>query len=109
MDISPNQVEQRIYQEFRKFVYEKCVPTLKSYAPVDSGTLRASIQAEQHGDNEYFVGTDLEYAKYTEYGRGPVFPKVKRALWWPELDHPVGKAKKVDPQHWVEDAVDKLK
>lgn len=111
MELNPSQVEARIDQLFREFVYDKCVPTLKGTCPVDTGTLQNSIQAEPSGKDRYFVGTDLEYAKYTEYGRGYVHPVRKKALWWPDINvgHPVAFAKDAPAQRWVEAAVAKLK
>lgn len=110
MDISINQVEARIQENFQEFVYNKCVNTLKGTCPKDTGALRASIHAERIDDNTYFVGTDSWYAKFTEYGRGPVFPVVKQALYWPDIKggRPVKYAREVPAQHWVEAAVDML-
>lgn len=41
----------------------------KSRAPVQSGTLRNSIQFKVHG-NEGVIGTNLHYAPYVEIGTG---------------------------------------
>lgn len=51
-------------------------------APVHSGMLQQSIHTEQTGSSTWFVGTDVNYAYYAENGRGPVRPKVKKALHW---------------------------
>lgn len=40
-------------------------------APVKKGTLRGSIQAEQHDDLSWIVGTNLEYAVPVHEGYGP--------------------------------------
>lgn len=46
--------------------------TAKRKAPVDTGTLRGSIEARNVGDYQYAVGTNVEYAPHVEYGRGSV-------------------------------------
>ena len=68
------------------------VEIMKAEAPVKTGALRRSIHSERTGATTWFIGTDIEHAYYVENGRGPVFPVVKKALYWPELGHPVAKA-----------------
>ncbi len=109
MDVSVDGFEVRIQELFAQFVYDKCVPTLKGTCPSDTGALRASIHAEKMSDRQYFVGTDMPYAKFADQGRKEVRPVVKQALWWSELDHPVMYAKEYGGSHFVEDAVAKLK
>lgn len=43
----------------------------KQNAPVDTGTLRASLRTVQTGTAEYAVGTNVEYAPAVEYGTDP--------------------------------------
>jgi len=43
----------------------------KQNAPVDSGTLRWSIEARRLDIQEWVVGTPVEYAAEVEYGTGP--------------------------------------
>ena len=40
----------------------------KLLCPVDTGRLRSSIHFEILGKDEVFVGTDVEYAEYVEFG-----------------------------------------
>lgn len=53
-----------------------------------TGDLLASVR--QQGTRVY-IGTD--HWHFIEYGTSPhpIYPNVKRALWWPGLPHPVGK------------------
>jgi phage gpG-like protein len=57
---------------------------------VDSGHMRNSISPVVTGDS-VAIGTSVEYAKYHQFGTGPykIFPKNKKALYWPEAAHPV--------------------
>ena len=75
---------------------EEGVEVMKHEVPVKSGDLQRSIKKEPLSDHSWFIGTDNEYAYYVEHGRGPVFPKGppegKKALYWPDLSHPVAKA-----------------
>lgn len=40
----------------------------KALAPVDTGLLRNSIEAQSTGDEEARVGTNTEYAQHVEFG-----------------------------------------
>ena len=44
-----------------------------------SGKLEGSITVERISDNARSIGTNLDYAKYVNDGRGPVYPKGKAA------------------------------
>ena len=110
-ELTVDQVEIAIESSFREFVYGKCVKTLKSVCPVDTGAMQGEIHAEPISDDHYWVGTNKWYAKFTEYGRGPVKPVRKKALWWPDIygGKPVPYAGPAPAQHWVEKAVSQLK
>ncbi|MEU9597152.1 HK97 gp10 family phage protein [Streptomyces sp. NPDC048109] len=65
-------------------------------APVKTGRLRSSIvsRAERSGRSVgYLVGTNVVYARAIEYGLDEfdIFPKNKKALYWPGARHPVAK------------------
>lgn len=84
---------------------------MKGEVPVKTGALRDSVHSERTGATTWFIGTDIEHAKYVENGRGPVFPVVKKALWWSELSvgsmgpvlgHPVAKAGPAKANKFVE-------
>ena len=55
---------------------------MRDEAPSKTGALRRSIKASKEGEWSYFIGTDIEHAKYVEYGRGEVRPVRKKALHW---------------------------
>lgn len=80
---------------------EEGTEIMKGEVPVKTGELRNSIHNERTGATTWFIGSTNDHAYYVENGRGPVFPKVKKALWWNELSvgsmgpilaHPVAKA-----------------
>lgn len=48
---------------------ERAVGYAQSLCPVDTGRLRGSITYEVQGDDCY-IGTNVEYAKYIEFGTG---------------------------------------
>lgn len=47
----------------------------KTLCPVDTGRLRASIAWEQIQPNIVFLGTDVEYAEFIEYGTINMSPR----------------------------------
>lgn len=62
---------------------------LQNNANINSGTLLASIRILEEGKNYYLIGTDIEYAEYIEYGRGPINAKPGKTLHW--IDKKTGK------------------
>ena len=88
------------------------VKVMKAEVPVKTGDLQRSIHSETISDHEWFIGTDIEHAYYVENGRGPVFPGAitgrggrKKALYWPELPHPVMRAGPAKANLFVERTV----
>jgi hypothetical protein len=68
----------------------------KSLCRVNTGRLRSSIVAIESGGRFTFtvtIGTNVEYAADVEYGTAPhvIYPKDKKALFWPGAAHPVAK------------------
>lgn len=117
------EAKKTIEKEFADFVYNECVPVLKSLTPVGKdgtggtgqwgaprphGRLRNSIHAEKISDRKYWVGTNLFYGKFVENGRGPVSPVNKKALYWYNIPHPVAHAGPAKAQHIVDEAIKKL-
>ena len=47
----------------------------KRIVPVDTGRLRSSIYAEMINENLLFVGSNVQYAEYVEYGTIHMMPK----------------------------------
>lgn len=84
-------ITERCVQLARELVREGTA-IMKTEVPVKSGQLQGSVHSEEMSDHSWFIGTDKYYAEYVENGRGPVFPVRKKALYWPELSHPVAKA-----------------
>lgn len=84
-------ITERCQQLSRDLVNEG-VAIMKSEVPVRSHKLQGSIHSEEESDHRWFIGTYLFYAEYVENGRGPVYPVRKKALYWPELAHPVKRA-----------------
>lgn len=78
----------------------------KELAPIRTGTLRRSIQAEEGpGEREVTIGTNVEYAIYQEYGtsRMPAHPFLRPAL---ESEAPeVGKVLAAALEQLMEEAV----
>lgn len=65
---------------------EICGGKAESYAkqkcPVDTGTLRNSISHSVDEDNcEGYVGTNMEYAPYVEFGTGIFYAGGRRTPW----------------------------
>jgi HK97 gp10 family phage protein len=63
---------------------EKCGLTAEGYAkkatPVDTGNLRNSISRKVQKDT-MFVGTNVEYAPYVEFGTGKYYPGGRPDPW----------------------------
>lgn len=101
--------EQLVDEEFATYVHSTVVPTMQSFIHNRTGALSASIHGEKQSDHVYWVGSRLYYGKYVESGHGPVKPVVKRALYWPELGHPIARTKKkAEAQHIVRKTIDAL-
>ncbi|SEO71423.1 phage protein, HK97 gp10 family [Halorientalis persicus] len=62
--------------------------TAKRHAPVDTGALRASIQARRLNVGRWAVGSSMEYAADVEYGTAPhpITPDDADALRFPGPD-----------------------
>lgn len=93
----------------------------KAKAPVDTGSLRNSIQHRQTGPLEAEVEPHAEYAAAVEFGTGvhsedpeadrqPIViePREKKALSWPGAAHPVRRVVQQGqpPQPYLVPAVD---
>lgn len=59
---------------------------IRRNAPVDTGELVRSIR--RRGTT---ITIEADHWHFVEYGTRPhiIRPRVKRALWWPDADHPV--------------------
>ena len=83
---------------------------LQNNTNIDSGTLLSSIRILEEGNDFIIIGTDVDYAGYIEYGRGPVRP-LKEGGWLHWIDKTTGKdvfakfANAVEPSPFMEPAV----
>ena len=82
---------------------------LQNNTNINSGTLLSSIQVLEEGKNYIVIGSNVPYAGYIEYGRGPVRPISGEWLHW--IDKQTGKdvfakfAKATEPMPFLEPAV----
>ena len=82
---------------------------LQNNTNINSGALLSSIGIIEEGHNYIIVGTNIPYAGYIEYGRGPVRPINAEWLHW--IDKQTGKdvfakfAKATEPMPFLEPAV----
>lgn len=66
--------------------------TVRPQVPYVSGQLIETFQREVQGLTAYWFPT-VKYAPFVEFGTGPhvIYPKNKKALFWPGAAHPVKK------------------
>lgn len=66
---------------------------MKSGAPKKSGRLARGISAESVGQMQWVVRSDYDYWRVQTFGtirkNYPIYPRNKKALMWPGLDHPI--------------------
>lgn len=63
-------------------------------APKKSGELASTIKSKRHRAHTWRVTVGTEYWSAQEYGvpyRGIIQPRLKQALWWPGLAHPIAR------------------
>ena len=83
---------------------------LQNNTNINSGHLLSSIRILEETDDHIILGTDVEYAAYIEYGRGPVRP-LKEGGWLHWIDKSSGKdvfakfANATEPSPFMEPAV----
>ena len=67
--------------------------------------VKSRLQASSSMSTWFIDGTSPEgfyYPLVLEKGRGPVFPKERKALWWEGLPHPVPSAGPFGGYHFME-------
>lgn len=64
---------------------------LREEAPVDQGRLAGSFQMNREGDLRWHIVSGVEYAMAVWKGRPAmtIYPRKKKALYWPGAKHPV--------------------
>ena len=77
--------------------------------PWTTGALAASIHKEDTGEFSRDVGTDLDYAKFVEHGRGDVKPVRAKTLFLKGLNIRTDYASFAPAQNFVEKTIAKLK
>lgn len=65
----------------------------RNNAPVQTGQLRSSIRKTASGDLKWRIWVGTDHWNVMEYGTKKrnylIQPKLKKALWWPGIAHPV--------------------
>ncbi|HEU4752061.1 MAG TPA: HK97-gp10 family putative phage morphogenesis protein [Armatimonadota bacterium] len=119
----PAETRRKLSQVVRKAAFD-VEAQAKVNAPVDTGFLRNSIQAEMKGELTAEVTVGAEYGVLVEFGTGvhsefpgapkqPIViePKDKKALFWEGAEHPVGRVviQGSHPQPFLGPAVEALR
>ena len=110
-------IKNNIESDFRDSLHILCETivaearsNLQNNTNIDSGHLLSSIRILEETDDYIILGTDVEYAAYIEYGRGPVRP-LKEGGWLHWIDKSSGKdvfakfANATEPSPFMEPAV----
>jgi hypothetical protein len=91
-------------------IIDEAKSNLQNNTNIDSGTLLASINVLEEGNDSITIGSREPYAGYIEYGRGPIKPKDPDG-WLHWIDKDTGKdvfakfAKATEPSPFLEPAV----
>lgn len=87
---------QRVVINVGDSVANQVTDDAKALAPVEKGTLRASIHKVRVSTYSWNIIVGTDHWHQMEYGvgpHGPITPKVKKALWWGGLPHPISHVK----------------
>lgn len=70
-------------REFGPKTAQKIYKVMQNETPIGkTGDLKGSLYWKQLSFDTFFIGTDMYYAKWVEYGRGPVRPVHAKALFF---------------------------
>lgn len=104
------EVKRIVTLAMQDFVYDEVVPTAKSYAPVDTGNLRANIYAYQVSEFHWIVTTNshgenrFEYPARIEMGEEVLpSPGNTRGIWFHKKWH--SKARATSQPHFMRNTV----
>jgi len=101
-------IDDTLHQIGENIVYE-AKSTVQNNQNINSGDLLSSIRIMDEGGHSITVGTDMSYAWYIEYGRGPVTAREGHYLHWiDKTTHKDVFAKRVkatEPQPFLEPEV----
>lgn len=99
---------QRI-EQFPNKIAKRGEDIMRQEVPVGkTGKLRANVTSTA-SPSFVHIYTQTFYAGFVRFGRGEVRPVEKKALWWEDLSHPVGRARKSDANPFNVRAADKLR
>jgi len=98
-----SEVEDRVEQTVTLLMIE-LEEILMNTAPMKTGELRISHTWSVEGSMGELTNT-VPYLQWVLFGRGWVFPVEKKALYWPELPHPVAYARPAPPNDYFSAAV----
>lgn len=107
--ISHRQQADAMTEEAIQAVLELCGQLAETHAinnaPADSGTLRKSISHKVDDDKDcVYIGTNLEYAPYIEYGSGVYKENGGGGGWWIYVKGSDVKGQRPSPRYSYEEA-----
>jgi hypothetical protein len=79
-------------EAFMKKLAHDVLDDMREHCPVNTGALKADLDAEVDGYYARIGARSVPYAVYVEEGAGPhpIDPnRPAYALWWPGLAHPI--------------------
>lgn len=87
---------QRVVVNVGEAITNQVTSDARAMAPVETGKLRASIRNTRVTTYSWHVLVGTDHWHQMEYGvkpHGPILPKLKKALWWGGLPHPISHVK----------------
>lgn len=105
MVISIYEIDEKYFQDKLRDLADRVLVAMQEEVPARSGALRKSLNVRYISPNRFGVGSSLDQAYYTEYGRGEVRPKRKKYLryYTKSGDLIFSKySRPAPPQHWLE-------
>jgi len=90
-----SEVVKRVSGIYQANIMREAPVNKNTYDKRHGGQLKSSIRVEDISPLEARVFQDENVARYAKWvlgGRPAVYPKKKKALWWPGLKHPVKRA-----------------
>lgn len=94
----PHEVQGKIEETLEK-ILNQLQGIAENTAPVKTGNLRDSHIISIEGSTGELSNLAY-YLPFVLHGRGWVFPVRRKALWWPELPHPVAYARPAPPNDY---------
>jgi len=100
----PSEAEAKVSETVER-ILDTLASIAEEIAPQKTGQLAASHTYTVSGNTGELTNT-MDYLRYVLYGRGWVFPVVKKALYWEELDHPVAYARPAEANDYFSVAIE---